>query len=185
MQKDYTSPKSSYFAKKRKYCHKLYCHTSKHLLLFFKLSELETVKFVKYVPIGATKKVRAHSCYKCSIHVNTISIIPGIGTFHMRNNYMPNVHDWHLQYIPRNMHTGFCFAVLCCGYTLIFPYPSGLLHWHCDNLTIAPVPAKQTWWIWINNSCEFIMNDCITTTKQSTTKPCAYFLGYNVPTASV
>ena len=25
-----------------------------------------------------------------------------------------------------------------------------------------------------------IMNDCITTTKQSTTKPCAYFLGYTV-----
>ena len=34
--------------------------------------------------------------------------------------------------------------------------------------------------IWINTSCEFIMNDCITTTKQSTTKPCAYFLGYTV-----
>ena len=63
----------------------------------------------------------------------------------------------------------------------IFPYPSGLLHWHCGNLTIAPVPAKQPWWIWINTSCEFIMNDCITTTKQSTTKPCAYFLGYTVP----
>ena len=61
-----------------------------------------------------------------------------------------------------------------------FPYPSGLLHWHCGNLTIAPVPAKQPWWIWINTSCEFIMNDCITTTKQSTTKPCAYFLGYTV-----
>ena len=24
------------------------------------------------------------------------------------------------------------------------------------------------------------MNDCITTTKQSTTKPCAYFVGYTV-----
>ena len=48
------------------------------------------------------------------------------------------------------------------------------------TLTIAPVPAKQPWWIWINTSCEFIMNDCITTTKQSTTKPCAYFLGYTV-----
>ena len=24
------------------------------------------------------------------------------------------------------------------------------------------------------------MNDCITTTKQRTTKPCAYFLGYTV-----
>ena len=79
------------------------------------------------------------------------------------------------------MHTLFalpCFVVVI--HWLIFPYPSGLLHWHCGNLTIAPVPAKQPWWIWINTSCEFIMNDCITTTKQSTTKPCAYFLGYTV-----
>ena len=86
-----------------------------------------------------------------------------------------------LQYIPRNMHAVFallCFVVVI--HWLIFPYPSGLLHWHCGNLTIAPVPAKQPWWIWINTSCEFIMNDCITTTKQSTTKPCAYFLGYTV-----
>ena len=85
---------------------------------------------------------------------------------------------------PKKYAHGFCFAVLCCGYTLtdwlIFPYPSRLLHWHCGNLTIAPVPAKQPWWIWINTSCEFIMNDCITTTKQSTTKPCTYFLGYTV-----
>ena len=87
----------------------------------------------------------------------------------------------HVQYIPRNMHTVFallCFVVVI--HWLIFPYLSGLLHWHCGNLTIAPVPAKQPWWIWINTSCEFIMNDCITTTKQSTTKPCAYFLGYTV-----
>ena len=88
-----------------------------------------------------------------------------------------------IQYIPRNMHTVFamlCFVVVI--HWLIFPYQSGLLHWHCGNLTIAPVPAKQPWWIWINTSCEFIMNDCITTTKQSTTKPCAYFLGYTVCT---
>ena len=78
-----------------------------------------------------------------------------------------------IQYIPRNMHTVFallCFVVVI--HWLIFPYPSGLLHWHCGNLTIASVPAKQPWWIWINTSYEFIMNDCITTTKQSTTKPC-------------
>ena len=75
-------------------------------------------------------------------------------------------HLWKLQYIPRNMHTVFallCFVVVI--HWLIFPYRSGLLHWHCGNLTIAPVPAKQPWWIWINTSCEFIMNDCIPTTK--------------------
>ena len=86
-----------------------------------------------------------------------------------------------IQYIPINMHTVFallCFVVVI--HWLIFPYPSGLLHWHCGNLMIAPVPAKQPWWIWINTSCKFIMNDCITTTKQSTTKPCAYFLGHTV-----
>ena len=87
----------------------------------------------------------------------------------------------HVQYIPRNMQTVFallCFVVVI--HWLNFPYPSGLLHWHYGNLTIAPVPAKQPWWIWINTSCEFIMNDYITTTKQSTTKLCAYFLGYTV-----
>ena len=86
-----------------------------------------------------------------------------------------------IQYIPRNMHTVIallCFVVFI--HWLIFPYPSGLLHWHSGNRTIAPVPAKQPWWIWINTSFEFIMNDYITTTKQSTTKPCAYFLGYTV-----
>ena len=86
-----------------------------------------------------------------------------------------------VQHIPRNMHMVIallCFVVVI--HWLIFPYPSGLLHWHCGNLTIAPVPAKQPWLIWINTSCEFIMNDCITTTKQSTTKPCAYFLRYTV-----
>ena len=91
-----------------------------------------------------------------------------------------------IQYIPRNMHMVFallCFVVVI--HWLIFPYPSGLLHWHCGNLTIAPVPAKQPWWTWLNTSCEFIMNDCITTTKQSTTKPCAYFLGYTVTISPV
>ena len=86
-----------------------------------------------------------------------------------------------IQYSPRNMHT--VFALLCFDvfiHWLIYPYPSGLLHWHRGNLTIAPVPAKQPWWIWINTSFEFIMNDYITTTKQSTTKPCAYFSGYTV-----
>ena len=92
-----------------------------------------------------------------------------------------DTHYQQLQYIPRNMHMVFallCFVVVI--HWLIFPYPSGLLHWHCGNLTIAPVPAKQPWWIWMNTSCEFIMNGCVTTTKQSTTKPCAYFLGYTV-----
>ena len=82
---------------------------------------------------------------------------------------------------PKKYAHGFallCFVVVI--HWMIYPYPSGLLHWHCGNLTIAPVPAKQPWWIWINTSFEFIMNDYITTTKQSTTKPCAYFMGYTV-----
>ena len=78
----------------------------------------------------------------------------------------------HFTVYPKEYAHGFCFVVVI--HWLIFQYPSGLLHWHCGNLTIAPVPAKQPWWMWINTSCEFIMNDCIATTKQSTTKPCAY-----------
>ena len=83
----------------------------------------------------------------------------------------------------------FCCAVLCCSYTLTdFPYPSGLLHWHCGNRPIAPVPAKQPWWIWINTSYEFIMNDCITTKKTKHNKTVCIFLGIyciNKPIARV
>ena len=48
--------------------------------------------------------------------------------------------DWY------NMHTVralLCFGVVRCR--SIYPYPSGLLHWHCGNLTIAPMPVKQPW----------------------------------------
>ena len=105
---------------------------------------------------------------------------PMMISIHVMLHSWPNINgssdkQYMIQYIPRNMHTVtalLCFVVVI--HWLIFPYPSGLLHWHCGNLPIAPVPAKQPWWIWINTSCEFIMNDCTTTTKQSTTKPCAW-----------
>ena len=87
---------------------------------------------------------------------------------------------------PKKYAHGFvvlCFVVVI--HYLIFPYPPGLLCWHCGNLTIAPVPAKQPWWIWINTSCEIIMNDYITTTKQSTTKLCACLLGYTVRSCEI
>ena len=56
------------------------------------------------------------------------------------------------------------FALLCfvvVKHWLIFPYPSGLLHWHCGNLTIAPVPAKQPWWIWNHNKAKHNKTVCI------------------------
>ena len=79
---------------------------------------------------------------------------------------------------PKKYAHGNCFAVLCCGYTLTdFPISirlTSLALWQSND---CPSASKATL---INTSCEFIMNDCITTTKQSTTKPCAYFLGYTV-----
>ena len=64
-------------------------------------------------------------------------------SYHISNRNYSTVHTHiNLQYIPRNMHTVFallCFVVVI--HWLIFPYPSGLLHWHCGNVTIAPVPA--------------------------------------------
>ena len=88
---------------------------------------------------------------------------------------------WRIYSISQEICTRF---LLCCA--LLWLYIDWFSHIHqayftgTGNLTIAPVPAKQPWWIWINTSSEFIMNDCITTTKQSTTKPCAYFLEYTV-----
>ena len=118
-------------------------------------------------------------CVTRSPWVNSLTCRLGDGLQSLISNSQTHIKD--IQYIPRNTHTVFallCFVVVI--HWLIFPYPPGLLRWHCGNLTIAPVPAMQPWWIWINTSCEIIINDNITTTKQSTTKPCAYLLGYTV-----
>ena len=88
------------------------------------------------------------------IHLGTLSRQAStVG--HINGDTIPSAGDRNTVY-PKKYAHGFCFIVLCCGYT------------------------KQPWWIWINTTCEFIINDCIATTKQSTTKPCAYFLGYTV-----
>ena len=53
-----------------------------------------------------------------------------------------------IQYIPRNMHTVFallCFVVVI--HWLIFPYPSGLLHWHCARKATLMNMDKYFMWI--------------------------------------
>ena len=72
--------------------------------------------------------------------------------------------------------------LLCCALLLL--YIDWFSHIHQAYIP-GTLPTKQPWWIWINTSCEFIMKDCMTTTKQNTTKPGAYFLRYTVlyPTA--
>ena len=55
-----------------------------------------------------------------------------------------------MHYIPLNMrivHTLLCFVVV--WFRSVYVYPSGLLHRHCGNHTIAPMPVKQTWIKWV------------------------------------
>ena len=62
-----------------------------------------------------------------------------------------------LQYIPRNMHTVFCFAVLCCGYTLTdFPISirlTSLALWQsndCPSASKATLMNMDKYFIWIH-----------------------------------
>ena len=89
--------------------------------------------------------------------------------------------DFHIQYTPRKMHTVFallCFVVVI--HWLIFTISirlTSLALWQSND---CPSASKATLMNMIYTSCEFIMNDYITTTQLSTTKPCAYFVGYTV-----
>ena len=52
---------------------------------------------------------------------------------------------------PKKYAHGFCFAVLCCGYTLTdFPYPSGLLYWHCPSASKATLMIMDKYFMWIH-----------------------------------
>ena len=62
------------------------------------------------------------------------------------------------------VHALLCFVVLWYWLILcISVLASGLLHWHWGNHTIAPVPVKQPWRIWINKSWESKRTGDITT----------------------
>ena len=62
-----------------------------------------------------------------------------------------------IQYIPRNMHTVFCFAVLCCGYTLTdFPISirlTSLALWQsndCPSASKATLMNMDKYFMWIH-----------------------------------
>ena len=82
---------------------------------------------------------------------------------------------------PKKYAHGFCFAVLGCGYTLTdFPISirlTSLALWQsndCPSASKATLMNMDKYFMWIHY--ERLHN----TTEQSTTKPCAYFLGYTV-----
>ena len=88
-------------------------------------------------------------------------------------------------YPKKYAHVFYCFAALCCGYTLTdFPISirlTSLALWQSND---CPSASKATL-MNINSSWDVIMNDYLTATKPSTTKPCAYFLGYTVHMGSL
>ena len=103
-----------------------------------------------------------------------------------RNDNLVDLCQWNDSMIspytvyPHKYAHGFCFAVLCCGYTLtdflISIRLTSLALWQsndCPSASKATLMNIDKYVMWMS----FIMNDCIITTKQSTTKPCAYFLG--------
>ena len=89
---------------------------------------------------------------------------------------LSNATHWAMYSIPQEICIRF---LLCCA--LLWLYIDWFSHIHqayfTGTVAIVTSASKATL---MNMDKYFIMNDYITTTKQSTTKPCAYFLGYTV-----
>ena len=83
---------------------------------------------------------------------------------------------------PKKYAHGFCFAVLCCGYTLTdFPLSirlTSLALWQsndCPSASKATLMNMDKYFMWIHY--ERLHNH----NKAKHNKTCAYFLGYTVP----
>ena len=86
---------------------------------------------------------------------------------------------------PKKYAHGFCFAVLCCGYTLTdFPISirlTSLALWQsndCPSASKATLMKMDKYFMWIHYERLYNHN------KAKHNKPCAYFLGYTVLTDS-
>ena len=84
-------------------------------------------------------------------HTNNIYVRSGIRKVCIKELSNDTWNSIQIQYIPRNMHTVFallCFVVVI--HWLIFPYPSGLLHWHCGNrASKATLMNMDKYFMWI------------------------------------
>ena len=76
------------------------------------------------------------------------------------SSYCPAWYLIQFIHIPWNMlmvllsFALFCLhIVLSRSHVIYWPYSPGLLHGHWGNRTIAPVPVKQPWRIWLNPAC--------------------------------
>ena len=83
---------------------------------------------------------------------------------------------------PKKYAHGFCFAVLCCGYTLTdFPISirlTSLALWQsndCPSASKATLMNMDKYFIWIHYERLHNQNKA-----KHNKKPCAYFLGYTV-----
>ena len=86
---------------------------------------------------------------------------------------------------PKKWAHGFCFAVLCCGYTLTdFPISirlTSLALWQtndCPSASKATLMNMDKCFMWIHYERLHNHNNA------KHTKPCAYFLGYTVATVA-
>ena len=91
------------------------------------------------------------SANKRQHYIVTLSII---GWAHTQND------PWSTSSISYEICTWFCsvllfsylFSVIIEFVWFIYPYSSGLLHWHWDNCVIVPVPVKLPWIIWLKST---------------------------------
>ena len=81
-----------------------------------------------------------------------------------------------LWYIPRIALS--CFIVFCCHLVRgVYPYHSGLPHWHWGKSYDCPMLVKQPWRIWIKLII-WIKRSQWYNHNKSPTKACVYFVGY-------
>ena len=80
--------------------------------------------------------------------------------------------------ITQEICTRFCCALLCCGYAIVHNEVFIHIHQGCFDGTGAFVRLPQCQWSKPGGYGK--ISQCITTTKHSKQKPCAYFLGYTV-----
>ena len=81
---------------------------------------------------------------------------------------------------PYKLHLNKC-TLLWLGYSRLYPYPSGLLHWQYGH-TIASIPAREAWMDWVNASCELDVDYCLVWHVRSFVVP---FVTNNITTPTI
>lgn len=121
---------------------------------------------------------RIHSSRKCTICCKTFSKFVFVSVYGRIMNFSLNICIHNLR---RKSHSGFSIKIRFYRIVIFFIYSFLSLPSFMNTVYKTQTSYKFLWklnWLWTNENCKFMMNNCTTTKSYNSYSPSSHYVSY-------